>query len=164
MGTNTFLPRKTGVYLPFACLFFFFSLLVKSSPPKWERSSKQRRLFDFTLGIFLRHSPSAEQTLLLGWETVSMPFYTHTGIQPDRSDWQTLENHLQGVADLSLDPSKNNPFPLAPLKSPSWVPIPAKKRSVLPLELSLAQSLPLPKTRFKTRFNTPIPNSSNHQS
>ena len=47
-----------------------------------------------------------------------MPFYAHTGIQPDRSDWQTLENHLQGVADLSLDPSKNNPFPLRPLRAP----------------------------------------------
>lgn len=55
-----------------------------------------------------------------------MPFYAHTGIQPDRSDWQTLESHLQGVADLALDPSKINPFSLAPLKSPSWVPIPAK--------------------------------------
>ena len=31
-----------------------------------------------------------------------MPFYAHTGIQPDRSDWQTLESHLQGVADLAL--------------------------------------------------------------
>ncbi|MCF6267378.1 MAG: hypothetical protein L3J57_12655 [Desulfuromusa sp.] len=30
-----------------------------------------------------------------------MKFYAHSTDNPDKSDWQTLENHLQGVADLA---------------------------------------------------------------
>ncbi len=31
----------------------------------------------------------------------AMKFYAHSTDNPDKSDWQTLENHLQGVADLA---------------------------------------------------------------
>ena len=30
-----------------------------------------------------------------------MKFYAHSTDNPDKSDWQTLENHLQGVAELA---------------------------------------------------------------
>ncbi len=43
-----------------------------------------------------------------------MVFYAHTGSKPDRSDWQTLEAHLQGVAELALAKCEDS-FPDNPL-------------------------------------------------
>lgn len=30
-----------------------------------------------------------------------MPYFAHSGHQPDKSDWQTLQDHLQVVADIA---------------------------------------------------------------
>ena len=118
MGTNTFLPRKTGVYLPFACLFFFFSLLVKSSPPKWERSSKQRRLFDFTLGIFLRQShrlnkPSCSDGKL--FQCLFTPTPVFNRIVPTGKPWKATFKALPICYWIQ---AKTTHFPLRPLRAP----------------------------------------------
>lgn len=36
------------------------------------------------------------------WDFLPMAFYAHTGQNSNRSDWQTLEAHLQGAAALAL--------------------------------------------------------------
>ena len=48
-------------------------------------------------GLFFHGFPSS-----LFWDFLPMAFYAHTGQNPDRTDWQTLEAHLQGVVDLAL--------------------------------------------------------------
>ena len=42
-----------------------------------------------------------------------MPYYAHTGICEDKSDWQLLKDHLKGVANIALKKAEKS-FPENP--------------------------------------------------